>query len=176
MTEIDITREKRRRVLERLRGRIADETRREPESDLHNFGAMLSFIHVAPDDESEDDLDEIKNKLSVFRQHRQKRSMAETSPVAETARDSESDRQDSSTDEISGFANLIQELPHIRHNLGAWLGGMEGEHDFGNTSLEELERLRLELKYRLNMLNIFAKATARELDALNLHIQAGRQM
>jgi hypothetical protein len=70
------------------------------------------------------------------------------------------------------FAEIASE--HFRQGMGSWLTSIAPDHGLSATPVEELEKIREEMLYRLKLVKAIAAMMQREADALETQIKARR--
>lgn len=70
------------------------------------------------------------------------------------------------------FAEIASE--HFRQGMGSWLTSIPSDHGLSGTPVEELEKIREEMLYRLKLVKTIGNLMQREVDALETQIKARR--
>ncbi|MEA3277495.1 MAG: hypothetical protein U9Q81_19865 [Pseudomonadota bacterium] len=181
--------EKRTEVLNRLRDNLGED-RSGDLGDVDGVSLMTRFLRRLPDEESDDGGDEsgplTKTELGELRRRRRKRRRESTpadllpqvKPAVPAELDIDSDAipigpggEDAILESIK-FDTLVKEIPRLRDNFSEWLSSVDAEYTPNSSSLEELERHRKNVEYRLKALTVMLNATQHELDELIVTIRA----
>ena len=74
--------------------------------------------------------------------------------------------------EVIKFEPLVEEIPRLRDNFSEWLSSIDAEYTPNSSSIQELERHRENVEFRLKALTVMLNATQHELDDLIVTIRA----
>lgn len=177
--------EKRTEVMERLRESMGEDRTGEL-GDVDGVDLLSMFLRRAPDQESsdeqepqeefsKDDFAEIRRRR---RQQKQAQAEAWASGSSQPNFDVDSDSipiplaNDSATIAAMNFEALVNEIPRLRDNFSEWLSSVDAEYAPSSSTLEELERQKENIEYRLKVLTVMVNATQKELEDLIITIRA----
>lgn len=167
---------KRKKALESLRSRPRDEivdisnkSKREgdrPKSFINTFISLENASEIESKAfEPEEELLEIRQRLQTAKSlKRESRNQQKIAPESNNlAPESQPETENHIREVISG---------HFKSNVFSWLGNVDSELGISSTSIEELENIQKEVRYRHKLLTAMLKSTEKELDNLEVEIRA----
>ena len=150
--------------------------------DVEGVSLLTNFLRRLPgddDDEGTQEQQELsKTELGDLRKYRRKRRQEGTQTQVVPELDIDSDtipmgsNHENSLIEVIKFETLLKEIPRLRDNFSEWLSSIDAEYTPNSSSIQELERHRENVEFRLKALTVMLNTTQNELDDLIVTIRA----